>query len=271
MTGRTIPSSETFVRNLIRSCHFFREINCRRAAAAAFQEHVGRQGTFPHGIDIITTADYFSLSNRTEAYLKISPKIAEYPEYRKSMVSHLVSVKLEHWDQSIRELTAKTLHNLTLVDPVLMVETYLPELIPKTINTDINMRHGSILAIAEIIFALAKLQQDGKAVELSAEMQHQIREVVPSIEKARLYRGRGAELIRFAVCKLLESISAANIPLNISDADRAALAAKTQPATDTKSKLPPIPRKEKSYIQQYLEALEENLKHPQVRTFLYDN
>jgi hypothetical protein len=107
MTGRTIPSSETFVRNLIRSCHFFREINCRRAAAAAFQEHVGRQGTFPHGIDIITTADYFSLSNRTEAYLKISPKIAEYPEYRKSMVSHLVSVKLEHWDQSIRELTAK--------------------------------------------------------------------------------------------------------------------------------------------------------------------
>lgn len=148
-----------------------------------------------------------------------------------------------------------------------MVETYLPELIPKTINTDINMRHGSILAIAEIIFALAKLQQDGKAVELSAEMQHQIREVVPSIEKARLYRGRGAELIRFAVCKLLESISAANIPLNISDADRAALAAKTQPTTDTKSKLPPIPRKEKSYIQQYLEALEENLKHPQVRTF----
>lgn len=86
---------------------YYREINCRRAAAAAFQEHVGRQGTFPHGIDIITTADYFSLSNRTEAYLKISPKIAEYPEYRESMVSHLVSVKLEHWDQSIRELTAK--------------------------------------------------------------------------------------------------------------------------------------------------------------------
>ncbi len=68
---------------------------------------MGRQGTFPHGIDIITTADYFSLSNRTEAYLKISPKIAEYPEYRNAMIGHLVNVKLEHWDQSIRELTAK--------------------------------------------------------------------------------------------------------------------------------------------------------------------
>ncbi len=36
---------------------FDREVNCWRAAASAFQEHVGRQGTFPHGIDILTTCD----------------------------------------------------------------------------------------------------------------------------------------------------------------------------------------------------------------------
>jgi len=50
---------------------FDREINCRRAASAAFQEHVGRQGTFPHGIDILTTADYFTVSVRSHAYLNI--------------------------------------------------------------------------------------------------------------------------------------------------------------------------------------------------------
>lgn len=55
---------------LVNLALFDREVNCRRAAAATFQECVGRQGgIFPHGIQILTEADYFTLSNRTNAYL----------------------------------------------------------------------------------------------------------------------------------------------------------------------------------------------------------
>lgn len=53
-----------------------REIPCRHAASAAFQEHVGRQGNFPHGIEILTTVDYFSVGIRSNAYLKLSPFVA---------------------------------------------------------------------------------------------------------------------------------------------------------------------------------------------------
>ena len=89
------------------------QINCRRAASAAFQENVGRQGTFPHGIDILTTADFHAVSVRNNSYLEISVYIAQFDEYTVPLVNHLLDKKIDHWDIAIRELTAKTLRNLT--------------------------------------------------------------------------------------------------------------------------------------------------------------
>jgi hypothetical protein len=44
------PFSMALAQALITLAVFDRDVNCRRAAAAAFQEHVGRSGHFPHGI-----------------------------------------------------------------------------------------------------------------------------------------------------------------------------------------------------------------------------
>ena len=58
------PTAHVLAPALVTCSCYDREVNCRRAAAAAFQECVGRLGTFPHGIAVVTTADYFSVSVR---------------------------------------------------------------------------------------------------------------------------------------------------------------------------------------------------------------
>lgn len=78
------------------------KVNCRRAASSAFQEHVGRQGTFPHGIGILTTCDYFAVGLRKNAYLNLSLSVAQYDEYRSALIDHLVQHKIMHWDPTIR-------------------------------------------------------------------------------------------------------------------------------------------------------------------------
>ena len=65
------PFVHQLAKALVITTVFDREVNCRRAAASAFQEHVGRQGTFPHGIDILTTCDYFAVGLRKNAYLHL--------------------------------------------------------------------------------------------------------------------------------------------------------------------------------------------------------
>ena len=66
---------------------------------AAFQENVGRQGTFPHGIDILTMADYFSVGNLSHVYLEVSVKVGVYREYTRPLIDHLIQHKIQHWDR----------------------------------------------------------------------------------------------------------------------------------------------------------------------------
>uniref|UniRef100_A0A672IX42 Tubulin-specific chaperone D n=1 Tax=Salarias fasciatus TaxID=181472 RepID=A0A672IX42_SALFA len=144
-------------RALLITAVFDRNVNCRRAASAAFQENVGRQGTFPHGIDILTAADYYAVGNLNNCYLNISVYIAGFPEYTKAMIDHLVAIKINHWDGAIRELATKALHNLTPQAPDYMATTVLPQLLPLAVGMDRHGRHGAILACGEITHALYKV------------------------------------------------------------------------------------------------------------------
>lgn len=194
-----------------------REINCRRAASAAFQEAVGRQGasSFPNGIAIITLADYVALGNRNDSYTTITWKIAECDEYRRGIVDHLFTVKLFHWDRAIRQLASKSLHGLVIKDEQYFCQTVIPYLLEKSLDMkSLEVRHGAVLGVGEIVLALSL---NGRLASLPKEASSSVIGLPGTIDKKRMYRGRGGEIMRSAACRLVECISRANLPLKVKE------------------------------------------------------
>merc|ERR1719189_358602 len=151
------PYVQEIASALLTVTVFDREVNCRRAASAAFQENVGRQGTFPHGIDILTVADYHAVGSRSNSYLEISVFIAGYKEYSRALIEHLLEKKVGHWDTSVRELSARALHNLTSCEPHYLLETVPPSLLDSALGRDLHLSHGSTLAAGAVVWALSQV------------------------------------------------------------------------------------------------------------------
>lgn len=192
----------------------FFKINCRRAASAAFQENVGRQGTFPHGIEILTEADFYAVSVRKNSYLTISTYICQFNEYTKPLIEHLVTRKIDHWDCTIRELTAKALYNLTPLAVDYMITTVLPQLFSKAKTIDLNARHGSVLAIGEIFKAL---EVENKKSEIGNDLYEECKNLVGFFEERLYFRGLGGELMRLACSNFIQNCSLAKMPFHNSD------------------------------------------------------
>lgn len=151
------PHVESLSTHLCIMFLFDREVNCRRAASAAFQEWVGRQRTFPHGIEILTEADYFTLSNRTNAYLNVSWFVAQYKEYYDALINHLVNTKLQHWEEEIRILAGKSLSVLWIFNPQHVIDNYLPTIYENWFSKAVHIRHGALWGLSELILGLSGL------------------------------------------------------------------------------------------------------------------
>lgn len=199
---------------------FDREVNCRRAAAAAFQENVGRQGNenFLFGIEIITIADFFSVSNRIRSYMELSCDIVrlDVEFYFFPFINHLKDYKINHWDKEIRDLASKTMARLFLLASASMVgyaNDLLSELLDNCLSEDLYVRHGSMLAVSRLLLVL--IFQTGPYCSsnninnfvLTSDNSLKIEHLVPMVEKKRLYRGKGGELIREAICLFIETVS----------------------------------------------------------------
>uniref|UniRef100_A0AAZ3PSZ6 Tubulin-specific chaperone D n=1 Tax=Oncorhynchus tshawytscha TaxID=74940 RepID=A0AAZ3PSZ6_ONCTS len=187
---------------LVITAVFDRNVNCRRAAS----------GTFPYGIDIVVAADYFAVGNLNNCYLSISVYIASFPEYTRPMIDHLVAMKINHWDGVIRQLATKALHNLTPQAPDYMSTTVMPQLLPIALGIDLHSRHGAILASAEISHALYKLANQNNRPVTDCVLSVSCLCPVCVLSVSCLCRGFGGELMRPAVCSLIENMSVSKMP-----------------------------------------------------------
>lgn len=211
------PFVARIAAGLLVTTVFDREINCRRAASAAFQECVGRLGNFPHGIDILTAADFYSVGVRANAYLQISDFVAQFVEYRRPLIDHLVEQKVGHWDTAIRELTAKTISRLTVRDPAYMADEVLGRLIKGTNSIDVNLRHGAVLAIGEIVRALVQIEREagnGGTVWLTAERTRNVNDLLLKFLKRDQFRGMSGDIMRHCCCDFIRNCSLADISVS---------------------------------------------------------
>eukprot|EP00963_Diacronema_lutheri_P012573 scaffold1821_cov344-Pavlova_lutheri.AAC.25 len=198
---------------LVTAC-YDREVHCRRAASAAFQEAVGRQGatSFAHGIEIITAADYVTVGPRQRAFLEVAPFVAQFAEYTDAFVDHLVHVKLRHWECSLRKLSAKGLKELCAHGREKVLEALSRTLIPLCTDPQLEIRHGAVYGVAESLIGLGE-SMDIKT--LGTPRIDALSSIIARIIDAKLCRGKGGELMRTAVCKLIQSISTVNLPVDM--------------------------------------------------------
>lgn len=111
------------------------------------------------------------------------------------MLDHLVERKVNHWDTVIRELTAKTLYKLTVREPDYMVCVVLPKLFEMTTSIEINQRHGTVLAIGEIILRLKLLEIEIGKKFVNDSINEQANNLVMGFQRKDQFRGNIFEIV----------------------------------------------------------------------------
>lgn len=101
-----------------------------------------------------------------------------------------------------------------------MVRSVFPQLFDKAISIDLNARHGSVIAIGEMLNALAKIVAE-KGIKLKEfignELVEKTQNLVPSFQERLYFRGLGGELMRQACCSFIENCSYAHMPFHNSN------------------------------------------------------
>ncbi len=91
---------------------------------------------------------------RNNAYLNVGTFVASYEKYYETFVNHLLDYKLKNPDTTLRRLSAASLSKLTVLNPKLMIQLSVDDLIRRCTCEMLNQRHGGLYALGDILLAL---------------------------------------------------------------------------------------------------------------------
>lgn len=206
------PFLDEITSTLLVVSVFDREIRCRRAASAAYQETVGRLGSHnvPHGIEILTTVDNQAVGRTRRAFLELSVFVAQFNNHLQPLIYHLLDAKINHWDQEIRCLSAEALASLIKLAPnELINDLIIPTILYKTTSSDLATKHGSIIALAWAIHSMNQMN-----INCPNQILEGIERISTEIKSSLGFKGVKGELFRSAICLLIEKVSLSCLPID---------------------------------------------------------
>ncbi|KAG1751240.1 TBCD protein [Suillus lakei] len=193
------PYARELAQWLVSVALFDREIHIRRAASAAFQEHVGRMALFPHGIDVLRKTDFYAVSVRRNAFTVAAPQVAEHLEYRSYLIDHIISITLRHWDVAMRELGAQALRRICELDlKTLGLECAL-KMAGFLHSVDVSDVHGALAALTGISEAYRT-----QGSEKNASNRRKIFALIAMVPQDAVMAPRN-DLVLAAACDLIAS------------------------------------------------------------------
>ncbi|CAF3494305.1 unnamed protein product [Adineta steineri] len=193
-------------------------VQCRRAASAALQENVGRQGEyFPHGIDIIQQTDYNLIGKFDYCFLILAHSLIKYYDvFGRYMIEHLLKYKIIHWKKETRLLTSQLLEKTT-IDYGTIEEIYENILLPLfdrclDRKNDGITRHGLLATCGHIVYGLHQRYQRNpnecqRLGELRENLQKKISTLLNEYKSLGFLDGYSGDLIRPSLCSFIEEIS----------------------------------------------------------------
>uniref|UniRef100_A0A914GRG9 Tubulin-specific chaperone D n=1 Tax=Globodera rostochiensis TaxID=31243 RepID=A0A914GRG9_GLORO len=182
---------------------FDREVNVRRAASAAFQENVGRNDSFPHGIAVLSMVDFVEVARTKHCYTELAVKVAAHFGYFvRPMLDHLCELKSVHWDEMVRKLAADSIQRIAVFDSDYAFGKIFPVLCDRLRSADPVVKHGAFLGVSGLLLALSGKHDVLKYRDLFFSA------VTDQCVSLGHHRSKGFSLIGKSLCRIIESLCA---------------------------------------------------------------